>query len=71
MAELLIKTEEEINKMLKEAEEIDSEEDKKYGKENRGNELPKKLQSKLSRKRAIEKFDVKKNTKKLVKLLEE
>jgi transposase len=55
LAELLIKTDEEINKILKEAEEIDNEEDKKYGKENRGNELPKKLQSKLSRKRAIEK----------------
>jgi len=55
LAELLIKTEEEINRILKEAEEIDNEEDIKYGKENRGNELPKKLQSKLSRKMAIEK----------------
>lgn len=54
LVELLIKTDEEINKMLKEAEEIDSEEDKKYGKKNRGDELPKKLQSKLSRKKAIE-----------------
>lgn len=54
LVELIIKTDEEINKMLKEAEEIDNEEDKKYGKENRGNELPKKLQSKLSRKIAIE-----------------
>ncbi len=54
LVELIIKTDEEINKMLEEAEEIDNEEDKKYGKNNRGNELPKKLQSKLSRKKAVE-----------------
>ena len=44
----------EINSLLEEAEKIDNEEDNKFGKENRGDELPKKLQSKLSRKKAIE-----------------
>jgi len=48
-------TEREIKAMLEEAEKIDEEEDKKYGKENRGDELPKELRSKLSRKAAIEK----------------
>src|SRR3989338_168902 len=48
-------TEGEIKAMLEEAEKIDEEEDKKYGKENRGDELPKELRSKLSRKAAIEK----------------
>ena len=52
---LLEKTEEEIKRMLEEAEQIDKEEDEKYGKENRGNELPKKLQAKKFRKEAIEK----------------
>jgi len=52
---LLEKTEEEIKKMLEEAEQVDKEEDEKYGKENRGDELPKKLQAKKSRKEAIEK----------------
>lgn len=52
---LLGDTETEINSLLEEAERIDEEEDKKYGKENRGDELPKKLRSKLSRKTAIEK----------------
>ena len=51
---LLLKTDEEINKMLSEAEQIDSEEDEKYGKDKRGDELPKKLKSKQSRKKAIE-----------------
>jgi transposase len=37
----------EINSLLEEAEKIDNEEDNKFGKENRGDELPKKLQSKL------------------------
>lgn len=50
---LLEKTKEEINKMFEEAEQIDKEEDEKYGKENRGDELPKKLQSKKSREKAI------------------
>jgi transposase len=45
----------EINTLLEEANKIDNEEDIKYGKENRGDELPKKLRSKLSRKKAIEK----------------
>lgn len=44
----------EINSLLEEANKIDSEEDNRYGRENRGDELPKKLQSKLSRKGAIE-----------------
>jgi transposase len=52
---LLNKVEEEISKMLDEAESIDSEEDKKYGKDKRGDELPKILQNKKTRKEAIEK----------------
>jgi len=52
---LLKDTETEINSLLEEAESIDKDEDKKYGKENRGDELPKKLRSKISRKIAIEK----------------
>ena len=55
LKKLLEKTEKEIKKMLEEAEQIDKKEDEKYGKENRGDELPKKLQSKESRKEAIEK----------------
>lgn len=51
---LLLKTDEEINKMLSEAEQVDSEEDQRYGKDKRGDELPKKLKSKQSRKKAIE-----------------
>lgn len=53
LKKLLDKTREEINKMFEEAEKIDEEEDKKYGKENRGDELPKKLRSKKSREKAI------------------
>ncbi len=53
LKKLLEKTKEEINKMFEEAEQIDNEEDEKYGKENRGDELPKKLQSKRSREKAI------------------
>ena len=53
LKKLLEKTKEEINKMFEEAEQIDKEEDEKYGKENRGDELPKKLQSKGSREKAI------------------
>ena len=55
LIKLLINTENEINSILKEAEKIDEEEDKKYGKKNRGDELPERLRSKLSRKAAIEK----------------
>lgn len=51
---LLNDVDNEINSMLEEAKIIDEEEDKKYGKENRGDELPKKLCSKMSRKKAIE-----------------
>jgi len=50
---LLEKTKEEIDKMFEEAEQIDKEEDEKYGKENRGDELPEKLRSKESREKAI------------------
>lgn len=53
LKKLLEKTKEEIDKMFEEAEQIDKEEDEKYGKENRGDELPKKLQSKKSREKAI------------------
>ena len=55
LLKLLENTENEINAILKEARNIDDEEDKKYGKENRGDELPENLRSKLSRKIAIEK----------------
>lgn len=54
LQKLLNKVEEEISKMLDEAELIDSEEDKKYGKNKRGDELPKILQNKKTRKKAIE-----------------
>jgi len=54
LLKLLLKTNEEINKMLSEAEQIDNQEDKKYGKDKRGDEIPKKLKSKESRKKAIE-----------------
>ncbi|MFH1585883.1 MAG: transposase [archaeon] len=53
LKKLLEKTKEEINKMFEEAEQIDEKEDEKYGKENRGDELPKNLQSKKSREKAI------------------
>src|SRR3989344_4589628 len=55
MLKLLEDTETEISSLLEEAEKIDDEEDKKYGNKNRGDELPKKLRSKRSRKIAIEK----------------
>jgi len=55
MAKLLEDTEKEIKIILEEAEKIDEDEDKKYGRENRGDELPENLRSKLSRKIAIEK----------------
>ena len=54
LLKLLLKADEEINKMLSEAEQVDNEEDQKYGKDKRGDELPKKLRSKQSRKKAIE-----------------
>ena len=50
---LLKKTKEEISELLKEAEQTDENEDKKYGSKNRGDELPAKLQSKKSREAAI------------------
>ena len=55
LLKLLVDTENEINTILEEAEKIDDGEDKKYGKKNRGDELPENLRSKLSRKAAIEK----------------
>ena len=55
LKELLDKTREEINKMFEEAEKIDEEEDEKYGKDNRGDELPKELRNKKSREKAIKK----------------
>jgi len=55
LLKLLQNTEEEIKSLLEEAEKIDEEEDKKYGKENRGDELPENLRQKLARKAAIEK----------------
>lgn len=51
---LLEDIDKEIDSILEEAERVDREEDKKYGNKKRGDELPKKLQSKLSRKIAIE-----------------
>lgn len=53
LKKLLAKTKKEISDMLEEAKQIDEMEDKKYGKKNRGDELPKKLQSKMSRENAI------------------
>lgn len=53
LQKLLKKTEEEINKIFEEAEKIDIGEDEKYGKTNRGDELPKHLRSKKSRQNAI------------------
>lgn len=55
LQKLLDKTREEINKLFEEAEMIDAQEDEKYGKQNRGDELPKKLRSKRSREEAIRK----------------
>lgn len=53
LQKLLDKAEEEINQMFEEAEMIDNEEDEKYGKENRGDELPEHLKSKKLREKAI------------------
>lgn len=55
LLKLLEDTDNEIKAILEEAKKIDEEEDKKHGKENRGDELPKNLRSKLLRKAAIEK----------------
>lgn len=55
LLKLLEDTEKQIKAILEEAQQIDDEEDKKYGKKNRGDELPKKLRSKQSRKIAIKK----------------
>ena len=54
LKKLLAKTKDEIDRWFEEADRIDAEEDAKYGKENRGDELPKHLQSKKARKKAIE-----------------
>ena len=53
LKKLLDKTRKEIDEMFEEAEQIDREEDEKYGKNNRGDELPKELQNKKSREKAI------------------
>lgn len=53
LQKLLDKTREEINKIFEEAEKIDREEDEKYGKENRGDELPEHLKTKKAREKAI------------------
>ena len=53
LKDLLNKTQEQINSILKQAGKLDKEEDIKYGKMNEGGELPKKLQSKESREKAI------------------
>lgn len=53
LKKLLAKTQEEINALLEEAEKLDNMEDETYGKENRGDELPKELRSKQSREKAI------------------
>lgn len=53
LQKLLDQTKEEINKLFEEAERIDREEDEKYGKENRGDELPEHLRSKKAREKAI------------------
>ena len=53
LEKLLKKTQKEINKLLEEAEKIDDMEDEKYGNKTRGDEIPKKLQSKESREEAI------------------
>ncbi len=68
LKKLLEETEKEINTMFKEAEEIDKEEDAKYGKYNRGDELPENLRSKETQKKAIESAyeklqEIKKNAK--------
>ena len=54
LKKLLAKTNDEIDKWFEEADKIDVEEDKKYGRYNRCDELPKHLQSKKARKKAIE-----------------
>lgn len=50
---LLDKIQKEIDSILEEAEKIDDIEDKKYGKDKRGDEIPKELQSKKAREKAI------------------
>src|SRR3989338_11545974 len=55
LLKLLEDTEKEIKSILEEAKKIDDDEDKEYGKENRGDELPKRLRSKQSGKIAIQK----------------
>jgi transposase len=53
LKKLLEKTRKEINSLFEEAEKIDEIEDERYGKKNRGDEIPKKLKSKKSREKAI------------------
>jgi transposase len=53
LKDLLDKTQKQINNILEKAGRIDKKEDRKYGKRNEGGELPKKLQSKESREKAI------------------
>ena len=48
------KIEQEISALLQEAEQIDRSEDKCFGKNKRGDELPKKIQSKQARKKKLE-----------------
>jgi len=68
LEKLLETTREEIKKILEEAEKIDEEEDRKYGRTNRGGELPKNLQSKKSREQAIqEAYELLKNQKEKMK----
>jgi transposase len=53
LEKLLEKTQKEISRLLEEAEKIDEMEDEKYGKKTRCEEIPKELQSKESREKAI------------------
>lgn len=48
------KIEQEISALLAEAEQVDQQEDKRFGKNKRGDELPKKIQSKQNRKKKLE-----------------
>jgi len=53
LKDLLDKTQKQIKSILKQAGRIDKREDRKYGRKNEGGELPKRLQSKESREKAI------------------
>ena len=54
LKKLLEETRNKIDRIFAEAEEIDELEDEEYGSGRRGDELPKKLQSRISREKAIE-----------------